>query len=192
MGLGATEQSGFYAVASRPRIPLINSLVMSAPAARHIGWKEYVSFPEWGIDGVSAKSDTGARSSALDVHDIVELPNGRLAFDVILARGSALRTCRVEAEIADRVTVRSSNGQSQQRYRIRTRVRIGDIEKVAEFSLATRRKMIHRVLLGRTFLTDDFLVDAGAKCLLSSPPKRQARKRTVVKKKKKKRPGEDC
>jgi hypothetical protein len=153
---------------------------MSAPSARSIGWKETVSFPDWGIDGVSAKSDTGARSSALDVHDIVELPDGRLAFDVILDRGSALRTQRVEAEIADRVTIRSSNGQSQQRYRIRTRLRIGEIEKVAEFSLAARRKMIHRVLLGRTFLAPDFLVDASAKYVLSEPPRRRRKVRQSV------------
>ena len=48
-----------------------------------IGWTEYVDLPEWGITRVRAKVDTGARSSALHVENIKELPRGRIRFDVV-------------------------------------------------------------------------------------------------------------
>ena len=39
-------------------------------SAIKIGWKEQVSLPEWGITGIEAKADTGARSSAVDVKSL--------------------------------------------------------------------------------------------------------------------------
>ncbi len=145
-----------------------------AHAPRIIGWKESVDFPEWGIFHVSAKADTGARSSALDVRNIVELENNRLRFDVILDRGSGARTQTVEAEMTGHTRVRSSNGITQERYRVRTTIRVGKFERQVEFSLTTRRKMIHRVLLGRRFLAEGFLVDSRQKYLATR------RRKTVV------------
>lgn len=131
------------------------------PNLQIIGWKESVSFPDWGIFHVSAKADTGARSSALDVHQIVGLPDGRLQFEVILDRGSGARTKTVTAAVTGHARVRSSNGLLQERYRVQTRIQIGEVLKTIEFSLTARRQMIHRVLLGRRFLAQDFLVDSG-------------------------------
>ena len=51
-----------------------------------IGWKETVDLPDWGIGSILAKSDTGARRSALDVHNIIELPGNRVQFDIVLDR----------------------------------------------------------------------------------------------------------
>ncbi|MDP0498991.1 MAG: RimK/LysX family protein [Verrucomicrobiota bacterium JB022] len=124
-----------------------------------IGWKEIISLPEWGIGGITAKSDTGARSCAIDVSNIQELEDGRISFEVILARGSEARTRPVTAEVVGKTVVRSSNGRSQLRYRVRTQVKIGECLKAADFTLVNRRRMIHRVLLGRHFLAHDFLVD---------------------------------
>ena len=38
-----------------------------------IGWKESIDLPEWGIRHITAKADTGARRSAIDVANIKEL-----------------------------------------------------------------------------------------------------------------------
>lgn len=131
------------------------------PPPRIIGYKESVSLPDWGIFHLSAKSDTGAKNSAIDVSNIRELDDNRLYFEVIMDRGDRERTHPVECEIAGTSRVRSSNGQMQTRYRVRTTVRVGEFEKEAIFTLVSRKRMIHRILLGRSFLNHDFLVDAG-------------------------------
>ena len=40
---------------------------------QRIGWIERIDLPEWGITELSAKIDTGARSSALHVDSIEEV-----------------------------------------------------------------------------------------------------------------------
>lgn len=128
-----------------------------------IGWKETVHLPEWGIRHIVAKSDTGARRSALDVRNIEELDGDRVRFDIVLDRKDPRFTHTVVAPIAHRTHVRSSNGQEHERYFVSTRVGIGHRVKEVEFSLVCRKKMICRILLGRKALEGDFLVDSSLK-----------------------------
>ncbi len=147
---------------------------MRAPIV--IGWKERIDLPEWGITGMTAKMDTGARGAALDVTRIQRLDNGRVRFDVILDRGKSARFHTVEAELVGEARVRSSNGTLQHRLRVRTEVLLGDVLSVTEFSLVSRKRMIHRVLLGRLFLSSRFLVDSGRRFVLGKPPRKRQSK----------------
>lgn len=141
-----------------------------------IGWKERIDLPEWGITGMTAKMDTGALGAALDVTRVQRLENGRVRFDVILDRGKAARFHTVEAELTGEARVRSSNGTLQHRLRVRTEIRLGEVLLMTEFSLVSRKRMIHRVLLGRVFLSDRFLIDSGRRFVLGKPPsKRQSK-----------------
>ncbi len=128
-----------------------------------IGWKETVDLPDWGIEHIVSKSDTGARRSAIDVSHIVELPGGRVRFEVVLDRKDRSRTRTVEAVIDHQTHVRSSNGEQHERYFVRTRVVIAGVTKEVEFSLVSRADMVCRILLGRKALEDDFLVDPSEK-----------------------------
>lgn len=130
-----------------------------APRPRVIGWKEWVALPEWGVDFLLAKSDTGARRSALDVADIVELADGRIAFTVVMDRRKPGLQRRLQAEVAHRTHVRSSNGQQHERYFVVTTLRLAGVEKPIELSLVCRKAMACRMLLGRAALADDFLID---------------------------------
>ena len=124
-----------------------------------IGWREVIAIPEWGIEALEAKADTGARTSALDVTQIDELSADRVRFQVALRRRKRKRRKSVEAPITRRSRIRSSNGQMEERLMVVATVKIGAIEKPVEFGLVCRKNMICRALLGRSALEGDFLVD---------------------------------
>src|SRR5690606_35737223 len=106
---------------------------------------------------------TGARSSALHVEDLEELPDGRVRFSVVRSRREKRPPVVVVAEVVKWARVRSSTGQYRRRCFVRTRVRLGPVEKEIEISLVSREKMIFRMLLGRKALEHDFVVDVSRK-----------------------------
>ncbi len=138
-----------------------------------IGWKETIDLPEWGIESILAKSDTGARRSAIDVENVVELPGNQVRFDIVLDRKNRSLTKTVVAPIDHQTHVRSSNGEAHERYFVRTGVIIHGRAKEVEFSLVSRSSMVCRILLGRKALEGDFLVDASLKHV--SRPRQKAR-----------------
>lgn len=148
-----------------------------------IGWNEYVELPDWGISGLRAKVDTGARTSALHVENIRELPRDRVRFEVVLHRRKRDRRVRVVTRVRRRSRVRSSSGHQEPRIFVATRLRLGDDEREIELSLVDRERMIHRMLLGRAAVQGRFLVDVSRTALLGRPKRR----RLLRKKKKKKK-----
>lgn len=138
-----------------------------------IGWKETVDLPDWGIGSILAKSDTGARRSALDVHNVIELPGNRVQFDIVLDRKDRSHTKTIIAPIDHQTHVRSSNGDQHERYFVRTNVTIHGCTKEVEFSLVSRESMMCRILLGRKALEGDFLVDSSQKHV--TRPRRKVR-----------------
>ena len=140
-----------------------------------IGWTEYVDLPDWGVSRLRAKVDTGARSSALHVENIQELPRNHVRFDVVLHRLKRDRRVHVVALVKRRSRVRSSSGHRSQRIFVETTLRLGAVEKTIEVSLVDRQKMIHRMLLGRAALSGSFVIDVGRR-MVQSPRKRKVKK----------------
>jgi hypothetical protein len=144
-----------------------------------IGWTEFVDLPDWSIRKLRAKIDTGARSSALHVENIVELPRDRVGFDVVLHRKNRDRRVHVVTRVARRSRVRSSNGHTEGRIFVNTKVKLGPIERDVELSLVDREKMIHRMLLGRTALHGHFLIDVDRRMIQSPKKKLKKKKKTA-------------
>ncbi|WP_193212295.1 ATP-dependent zinc protease family protein [Luteolibacter marinus] len=142
-----------------------------------IGWAEYIDYPEWGIDGVKAKIDTGARSSALHVENLEDLGDGRVEFDVVYSRRKPFKRKRVTAPVVKWARVRSSTGHFQKRCFVMARIRIGEEECEVEISLVSRDKMLFRMLLGRKALEHRFLVDVSRRNVLSS---RRSKKKKIT------------
>jgi len=130
------------------------------------GWRERVALPEWGIRSVRAKLDTGARTSAIDVAQIQDLEDGRIAFEVVVSL-EPRRTRWIEATPIRTSRVKPSHGEVQQRPVCRTRLRLGHIERDIEISLVCRARMLCRMLLGRSALAGVALVDSQKKYLLT-------------------------
>jgi hypothetical protein len=125
----------------------------SAPKLRTklvVGWLESVELPEWRISDLTAKLDTGARSSALHVEALRHEGDGWVRFDVVLEPATELR--HVRARIVREGRVRSSTGHFSHRVFVRTVLRLGELEREIELSLVDREQMQYRMLVGRTSL----------------------------------------
>lgn len=142
-----------------------------------IGIAERIELPDWGVARLRVKIDTGARTSALHVDGIEEVDGQRVRFWVVLDRKRGKRL-QVEAPIARVARVRSSSGRAEKRIFVTTRMRLGGVEKEIEISLASREPMIFRMLLGRTALGSDFLVDPAHR-YLTTPPELRSKKTSV-------------
>jgi len=161
----------------------VDALENDGEAPRVIGWKEAVDLPEWGVTGLLAKADTGARGSALDVERIEKLDEGTVRFAVALDRRDRTRTREITVPIAGLTRIRSSNGTVQERVKVMATIRMGGAEHPVEFSLVNRRRMICRILLGRRALAGAYLVDSGDKYIHG--PRRRSRAKPAPKRKRK-------
>lgn len=123
-----------------------------------IGVFEPVSFPDFGMENVIAKIDTGAYSGALHCTNIKEseTPDGKvLHFSPFDKPNTKVKTR--EFVISH---VKSSNGKIEKRYFITTNIVIGDNAYEIVLSLANRSEMRRPVLIGRRFLRrHNFVVD---------------------------------
>ena len=121
------------------------------------GWEEWVSLPELGLPAISAKVDTGARTSALHAYDIeVFGPASALMvrFSVHPIPGRDDLSIACSAPVIDRREVTSSNGESELRYVIATPLQVAGQSWPIEITLSDRSGMASRMLLGRQALTD--------------------------------------
>lgn len=140
------------------------------PVRHTVGWKEYVEFVDWQIRRVKAKIDTGARTSALDVHsyDLKEDAQlGTLAtLRVAVDRRHPERVLELVVPVLRMVVVRNSNGMRERRPLVETTVRLGPVTKRVRLTITNRASMRFRMILGRKALEGDFIVDVGQKYLL--------------------------
>jgi hypothetical protein len=125
---------------------------------RIIGRKELVSFPDFGLQSVKAKIDTGAYTSSLHCTSIKE-KKGLLEFTLSHESGEKAKSYHFSTSQFRRKKIKSSNGVVQERYLIKTKITLLGKTYISEFSLANRSKMKYPVLLGRKLLTGRFLVD---------------------------------
>lgn len=143
-----------------------------------LGWREYVDFPEWNVSGIEAKIDTGARTSAIHVEDVVPKRGNRIQFHLVTSKKKPFKHVRIVADLVRITRIRSSTGHTQERYIVATTVRIGAARRRVELSLVGRDKMLCRMLLGRTALSG-LLVDPERKYVQGNRKQRIKRRQSV-------------
>jgi hypothetical protein len=140
-----------------------------------MGWREWSSLPDLGIERIKVKVDTGARTSALHAFDVEELEREGetwLRFRVHPLQRNARTTVEAQARLIDRRGVRSSTGRVTVRPVIRTRVVLGGESFPIEVTLVRRDLMGFRMLLGRQALRKRFVVDPDRSFLMGKKRKR--------------------
>lgn len=129
-----------------------------------IGWREWIGLPDFGIEGIKVKVDTGARSSSLHAINLKEFKRDGeqwVRFRVHPKQRRKTGALELEAKVLEFRSVRSSNGKAKIRPVIVTNVSLLGRVWPVELTLASRNNMSFRMLLGREAIRKRFLVDSG-------------------------------
>lgn len=133
-----------------------------------IGHRDHLSLPEFGLEDIPCKIDTGAYTSTIHCSRVRILEKDDqtyLSFRLYDPKfGITTKKEFLYKQYSER-RVRSSNGMLDYRYSINTTVVIFGKKIKTEFTLSFREKMRYPILLGRRFLKNKFIVDVSQKDL---------------------------
>jgi hypothetical protein len=123
---------------------------------RLIGRREFVNFPLLEIMNLEAKIDTGAYTSSIHCENItVNYENSKpILYFTIEQDGKTFRF-----EEYDRKKIKNSFGEMEERFVIKTLIKLGKKKIHSTISLTNRDNMRYPVLIGRRMMKGKFLID---------------------------------
>jgi hypothetical protein len=129
-----------------------------------IGRTDRASFPDLGLTAIPIKIDTGAYTSSIHCTNS-KVENGVLYADFYDENLPKSKPKTISFTDFSTKKVKSSNGVVQNRFIIKSKIKLfGKVYKIA-LTLANRKKMKNPVLIGRKFLSKKFVVDTEFKSL---------------------------
>lgn len=129
-----------------------------------IGYVETVAiFP--GNIRVTAKIDTGARTSSLDARDIEPFRKDGKKWVRFTVHGDDNTSSQMELLVARTVRIRRADEELDRRYVIKLGICLGSFYKMAEVNLEERKRMRYRMLIGRNFTAGVFAIDPNSQFL---------------------------
>ena len=134
-----------------------------------VGSEEWLSLEELNIPAIKARVDSGAKTSSIQAKNIKRIMRKGepwVTFDVNPIQDNLSLYVSCESRVIDTRIVKSSTGESQKRYVIKTKMQLGSAAFEIELTLADRAGMEYRMLLGREALKNKYLVDASQSFLL--------------------------
>lgn len=136
-----------------------------------IGVLEQCSLPEFGINNLHMRVDTGATTSSLHVDNIEEFSKGGkrwVGFDLHPDIHNISQITRLTVRLKGSKTVKSSSADKERRFVITTNICLGGREWPIKLTLTDRSEMNYLMLLGREAMQDGILVDPSQEYLASS------------------------
>lgn len=130
-----------------------------------VGRLEWITLNELKLPSIKAKIDTGAKVSALHAYDIEVFKRKGEEYIKFTTQpfpkgdDKEKKEFTCKAKLAGRRRVKSSNGQTQNRYVIEIEGTIGDTKQSITLTLTDRKAMAYRMLLGCTTLKGRYVVD---------------------------------
>lgn len=129
-----------------------------------IGWLEEVYLPEYDFV-IKAKIDTGAKNSSIHAMDVEYInkekgEGSRVRFKTMDLK----KRCRtIEADVLREARIKKSSFITRTRPEIELEICLGGVRKRIRANLADRGGMNYRMILGRTALEGNFVVDVNKK-----------------------------
>lgn len=127
-----------------------------------IGRRDVANLPDFGLQNVEVKVDSGAYTSSIHVSSCKEVES---------SEGKTLKVLFLDAEhpaFTNKLVyfseyrikkVKSSTGQEQLRYFVKGKIELLGLKFKTEFSLTERKGMRYPILLGRKVLNKRFIID---------------------------------
>jgi hypothetical protein len=125
-----------------------------------IGRRELIHLPEWGGFFIPAKIDTGAFRTAIhceSCHEVSSENETKLIVSFDWENDGILQ--QLTFTDYKKRTIKNSFGQTEERFCLRTVIKIGEKNIRSEVTLTDRSGMKYPVLLGRKTIGKKFLVD---------------------------------
>lgn len=136
-----------------------------------IGSEEWIRIPELNIPAVKARIDSGAKTSTLHAYNMQTFEdNGKeyVRFDVHPVQHNRRISVRCKAELVGRRVIKSSSGDRQRRYVIKTPITLGGETWDIEVTLTNRDNMGYRMLIGREAMRGRYIVDPEQKFIFGN------------------------
>ncbi|QOY51330.1 ATP-dependent zinc protease family protein [Candidatus Sulfurimonas baltica] len=147
------------------RFLILIFLVCTLYSQEILGKVDRFDLPEFNIYNIQAKIDTGAKTSSLHCTEITQIEDSLVKFIVLNNKNERLTDGYVVKPISRISDVKSSNGKTEKRYFIKTKIVIYNKTYDIEVSLAYRDTMRYPLLIGRELLKQGFVVDVNKKDL---------------------------
>jgi len=123
-----------------------------------IGAVEEIQLPDYEIN-LKARIDTGATTTSINAQNIKKFErDGKkwVKFEIHNEKG---KLAALEKPVFRTVNIKRHGSESQSRYVVKIKLKLGTIDMVSEVTLADRSKFTYPLLIGRSFLTDMAIVD---------------------------------
>ena len=137
------------------------------------GWVERVQIKALGLN-IRAKLDTGAKNSSLNALNIKEYRKKEkryVKFDIIDCNG---KTKTFHKRVVRTAKIKRKDGFAEKRIVIKLNICIGSVCKVSQVNLTERKNFIYSLLIGRTFLKKNFIIDPSLTFIIKQKSKREA------------------
>lgn len=139
----------------------------AAKTRKVVGWVEKVKVYPGALE-FKAKIDTGALTSSINAKNIIEFERDGetwVRFDVVNRNDMSMT---IELPLAREVKIKRHFGKKQKRYVVRLAICLDGLYKKTEVSLVDRQGFVYAMLIGRSFLKKNFIIDPAA-TFTSSP-----------------------
>jgi hypothetical protein len=125
-----------------------------------IGWLENVIIGDNGAT-VAAKIDTGADNSSLNARNPEFYMKQGVEWVKFSLITMSVKSIHIDKPIEHRTRIKTKDKGSQQRVVINMEICLGTIKKQVHVNLVNRGHFKYQMLIGRSYLVPEFLVDSG-------------------------------